>query len=128
MYDYIIVGAGSAGCVLAARLSEDPDVGVLLLEAGPADTCDNIHIPLGVTALGHRAFDWDYSTGCEPNCDGRRIHLPPARAVACGAAGRSAARPRPTRWFTSAASPRITTAGATPAAPDGDSRTCSPTS
>jgi choline dehydrogenase len=81
MYDYIIVGAGSAGCVLAARLSEDPDVSVLLLEAGPADTCDNIHIPLGVTALGHSAMDWDYSTGCEPHCDGRRIHLPRGRTL-----------------------------------------------
>jgi choline dehydrogenase len=81
MYDYIIVGAGSAGCVLAARLSEDPDVEVLLVEAGPADTCDNIHIPLGVTALGHSAFDWDYSTGCEPHCDGRRIHLPRGRTL-----------------------------------------------
>jgi choline dehydrogenase len=81
MYDYIIVGAGSAGCVLASRLSEDPDVSVLLVEAGPADTLDNIHIPLGVTALGHSAVDWDYSTGCEPHCDGRRVHLPRGRTL-----------------------------------------------
>jgi choline dehydrogenase len=81
MYDYVIVGAGSAGCVLAARLSEDPDTTVLLVEAGPADTWDNIHIPLGVTALGHSAVDWDYSTGCEPHCDGRRIWLPRGRAL-----------------------------------------------
>src|SRR3954463_10171531 len=67
-YDYVIVGAGSAGCVLAARLSEDPDVSVLVVEAGPADTCDNVHIPLGVTALGHSALDWDYSTGWGPAC------------------------------------------------------------
>jgi choline dehydrogenase len=81
MYDYIIVGAGSAGCVLAARLSEDPDTSVLLVEAGSADTCDNIHIPLGITALSHSAFDWDYSTGCEPNCDGRRVYLPRGRTL-----------------------------------------------
>ena len=81
MYDYIIVGAGSAGCVLAARLSEDPDTSVLLLEAGPADTADNVHIPLGVTALSHTAMDWDYSTGCEPHCDGRRIYLPRGRTL-----------------------------------------------
>jgi choline dehydrogenase len=81
VYDYIIVGAGSAGCVLAARLSEDPDVKVLLVEAGQADTYDNIHIPLGVTALSHCAVDWDYSTGCEPNCDGRRIYLPRGRTL-----------------------------------------------
>jgi choline dehydrogenase len=81
MYDYIIVGAGSAGCVLAARLSEDPDVSVLLVEAGPADTLDNIHIPLGVTALGSSAVDWDYSTACEPHCDGRRIPLPRGRTL-----------------------------------------------
>jgi choline dehydrogenase-like flavoprotein len=81
MYDYIIVGAGSAGCVLAARLSEDPDVDVLLVEAGPADTWDNIHIPLGVTALSQSAVDWDYSTGCEPHCGGRRIRLPRGRTL-----------------------------------------------
>ena len=47
MYDYIIVEQARRAACLAARLSEDPDVSVLLLEAGPADTCDNIHIPLG---------------------------------------------------------------------------------
>jgi len=81
MHDYIIVGAGSAGCVLAARLSEDPDVNVLLIEAGPPDAFDNIHIPLGVTSLSHSAVDWDYSTGHEPYCDGRRIFLPRGRTL-----------------------------------------------
>jgi len=81
MHDYIIVGAGSAGCVLASRLSEEPDVSVLLIEAGPADTLDNIHVPLGVTALAHSVVDWDYSTGSEPHCDGRRIQLPRGRAL-----------------------------------------------
>lgn len=81
MYDYIVVGAGSAGCVLAARLTEDPDVKVLLIEAGPPDTLDNIHIPLGVASLARTAVDWDMWTGHEPDCDGRRVYLPRGKTL-----------------------------------------------
>src|SRR5205823_1659264 len=76
MYDYVIVGAGSAGCVLAARLSEDPDVKVLLLESGPPDTNENIHVPLGYLSLGRTEVDWDLETAPEPFCDSRRIKQP----------------------------------------------------
>src|ERR1700750_2566974 len=75
-YDYVIVGAGSAGCVLAARLSEDPDVSVLLLEAGPPDVKENVHVPLGYLSLAKTDVDWDYSTAPEAFCGGRRIYLP----------------------------------------------------
>src|SRR5436305_132838 len=81
MYDYVIVGAGSAGCVLAARLSEDPDVNVLLLESGPPDTNDNIHVPLGYLSLGRTEVDWDLETAPEPFCDSRRIKLPRGRVL-----------------------------------------------
>jgi choline dehydrogenase-like flavoprotein len=73
-YDYVIVGAGSAGCVLANRLSADKHTRVLLLEAGGRDSHPFIHIPLG---LGHmhkrRMFDWGYDSEPEPNLNGRRI-------------------------------------------------------
>lgn len=76
MHDYVIVGAGSAGCVLANRLTEDPDVTVLLLEAGPPDVKENLHVPLGYLKLGKTDVDWDLSTAPEPFCGGRRIYLP----------------------------------------------------
>ena len=73
-YDYIIVGAGSAGCVLANRLSADGAARVLLIEAGPRDRHPYIHIPLGMGKMHeHNMFDWGYATEPEPNLNGRRI-------------------------------------------------------
>jgi choline dehydrogenase len=75
-FDYVIVGAGSAGCVLAHRLSEDPDVRVLLIEAGGADSSALIHMPAAFPLLHRSAVDWDHSTHYEPGCNHRRVFLP----------------------------------------------------
>ena len=80
-HDYVIVGAGSAGCVLANRLSEDPDTSVLLIEAGPPDTADFIHIPAAMAALFRTENDWDYSSGWEPNLFNRRVFLPRGKTL-----------------------------------------------
>jgi 4-pyridoxate dehydrogenase len=75
-YDYIIVGAGSAGCVLANRLTEDAGATVLLLEAGGRDRHPYIQIPLGLGKLQQRKmFDWGYETEPEPHLNGRRLHI-----------------------------------------------------
>jgi choline dehydrogenase len=81
MYDYVIVGAGSAGCVLANRLSEDPECQVLLLEAGPPDSNDFIHIPAAFAALFRTECDWDHSTVWEPNLGNRRVYLPRGKTL-----------------------------------------------
>ena len=81
MYDYIIVGAGSAGCVLANRLSEDPSVRVLLLEAGGKDRSPNIKIPAAFAKQFHTKLDWDYDTEPEPHLDGRQLYMPRARTL-----------------------------------------------
>jgi choline dehydrogenase len=73
-YDYIIVGAGSAGCVLANRLSQDPQVSVLLLEAGGRDNWIWIHIPVGyLYCIGNPRTDWCYKTEAEAGLGGRSI-------------------------------------------------------
>jgi choline dehydrogenase len=81
VYDYVIVGAGSAGCVLAARLSENPDVRVLLLEAGGPDTADEIHIPAASYLLYKTAHDWDYQTVPQDRALGRSIYWPRGRVL-----------------------------------------------
>lgn len=81
-YDYVIVGAGSAGCTLANRLTEDPEVKVLLLEAGGKDSSPLIAVPLGWgKILFERLFDWGYFTEPESEFDGRKVECARGRVL-----------------------------------------------
>ena len=80
-YDFIIVGAGSAGCVLANRLSADPTVSVLLLEAGGPDTKLEIHIPAAYSKLNGTAVDWGFWTEPQEALNGRRMYLPRGKTL-----------------------------------------------
>ena len=81
-FDYLIVGAGSAGCVLANRLGEDPSVQILVLEAGPADKSWTIDMPSAVgIVVGGTRYNWSYSSEPEPYLDGRRIGTPRGRTL-----------------------------------------------
>jgi choline dehydrogenase len=73
-FDYVIVGAGSAGCVLANRLTEDPSVQVLLLEAGPEDTLDAIRVPAIFSSLFGSEVDWDYRLEPQPHYQGSTLY------------------------------------------------------
>ena len=81
MYDYVIVGAGSAGCVLAGRLSEDEDARVLLLEAGGPDTNANLHIPAAFPSLYRSRWDWNFDTEPQKHVLDRRVYWPRGKVL-----------------------------------------------
>ncbi|HNW00427.1 MAG TPA: choline dehydrogenase [Burkholderiaceae bacterium] len=81
-FDYIVVGAGSSGAVLAGRLSEDPSVKVLLLEAGPPDRSFWIHLPIGYgKTMWDKKINWCYHTDPDPNMNGRQIYWPRGKTL-----------------------------------------------
>ncbi|MEV4075826.1 GMC family oxidoreductase [Nonomuraea fuscirosea] len=80
-YDYVIVGAGSAGCVLAARLSEDPAVSVALVEAGGKDDKLEIRMPAGFAKLFKTEYDWDFTTAKQGEMSGRELYWPRGRVL-----------------------------------------------
>src|SRR5580658_2352776 len=81
-YDYVIVGAGAAGCVLANRLSARPELRILLLEAGGADSNPNIHMPAGLgRIIKNRRINWDYRTEPEAQLLDRQLYWPRGRVI-----------------------------------------------
>ena len=80
-FDYIIIGAGSAGCVLAARLSQDPNVRVALVEAGGSDDVPEISMPVAFPQLFKTKYDWDFATEPEQGLGNRRIYLPRGKTL-----------------------------------------------
>ena len=81
-YDYIVIGAGSAGCVIANRLSADPQRSVLLIEAGGRDRHPLVQLPMLMGKLMHsRLYNWQYETEPEPELDGRRVYWPRGKAL-----------------------------------------------
>ena len=81
MLDYIIIGGGSAGCVLAARLTEDPNVNVALLEAGPVDSSALIHCPAGLALLARGTANWGFDTVPQPGLNGRNGYQPRGKVL-----------------------------------------------
>ena len=104
-YDFVIVGAGSAGCVVANRLTENPEIRVLLLEAGGSDRSLRVSMPSAFTyAMDHTSFDWGLIAEAEPHLDQRVIHHPRGRVLG-GSSSINA------MGFTRGATPRISRVG-----------------
>jgi choline dehydrogenase len=80
-FDYVVVGAGSAGCAVAGRLSEDQTARVLLVEAGGRDRSPNIKIPAAFSKQFKTKLDWDYETGPEPHLGNRMLYVPRGRSL-----------------------------------------------
>jgi len=80
-YNYIVLGAGAAACVVANRLSADSGVRVLLLEAGGPDSSPLIHMPAGFTKLTTPDVNWGFATVPQPELDNRRMHYPQGRVL-----------------------------------------------
>ncbi|MGO8916977.1 MAG: GMC family oxidoreductase, partial [Stellaceae bacterium] len=80
-FDYIIIGSGSAGSVLAHRLSADPAARVLLLEAGGSDKSLLVRMPAGIGRLGTPQFNWQYDTAPQPALKGRRLYWPRGKTL-----------------------------------------------
>jgi choline dehydrogenase-like flavoprotein len=80
-YDYVIVGAGAAGCAVANRLSADPGTTVLLLEAGGRDWSPLVHMPVGFTKLSGPRYNWEFSTVPQPELNNRRMWYPQGRTL-----------------------------------------------
>src|SRR4051794_31175187 len=76
IYDYVVIGAGSAGCAVAARLAESGEHEVVLLEAGGPDDLDLIHVPAGIPFLFKSAVDWDFATEPQKQLKGRSDYAP----------------------------------------------------
>jgi len=81
VYDHVVVGAGSAGCVVAARLAEQRDARILLIDAGPPDSDPLIHMPLALEQLWQSRFDWGFVSEPEPGLGGQRCYLPRGRVL-----------------------------------------------
>ncbi len=83
-YDYVIIGGGTAGCVLAGRLTEDPDTRVLLIEAGRSDTHPYIHVPAGFAKLTAGPYQWGFTSAPQRYCGDRVILLPQGKVLGGG--------------------------------------------
>ena len=114
-YDYIIAGAGSAGCVLANRLGEDPNLRILVLEAGGSEKAVIVDMPAALSIpMNTKRFNWGMKTEPEPGLDGREVNLPRGEGLAAHPRSTACAGCAATRWTMSCGRRSAPMAGAGP--------------